>query len=257
MNNRRDKIVHKDYYVRENTGQTLRYNWYAEKFFKNISNKRILEIGCGDGGIVQFLKEKNKVFAVDLSKNGVRFLKKKGIEAYQVDVSNEALPFKNQSLDFVIILETLEHLKSPQAAIEEIQRVLKKDGIMLASIPNPRNMHKLMYPCLFNLRNFKKFLKNNKFRIEQITSYGICPPFYKQMKPYLDRKYIQQKSKLNKSKNASPLLAKISWLLSNDLLTSVKPKRYGFSFIFLCKNVNPRGARDLYEAIAQETKRSY
>ena len=161
MKSKEEKKIHEEYYVSKDSGQKLRYKWYKEKYFENVKNKKILEIGCGDGGVIQYLKNANEVYAVDISKNAVKFLSTKGIKPYLVDISAESLPFKDSTFDYVIILETLEHLKSPQYAIQDIQTVLKKAGTMVASIPNPKTGHKLLYPALFKFSNFKKYLENN------------------------------------------------------------------------------------------------
>jgi ubiquinone/menaquinone biosynthesis C-methylase UbiE len=253
-----EKEVHEKYYVKENTGQILRYKWYAEKFFKNIKNKIILEIGCGDGGVVQFLKEHNEVYAADISKNGVEYLKKKGIKSSLVNISEDKLPFENGKFDYVIILETLEHLKSPQFAIEEIQRVLKKNGVMIASTPNPKTTHKLMYPTLFKYQNFKEYLENNRFRLIETATYGICPPFWKYLKSMIERKYVDEKKALSESKEDKPgSLSKIARVLSGGFFEKMKPKIFGWSFVFVCENISPTGAKDLYTEIANETKGAY
>ncbi|MBS3091379.1 class I SAM-dependent methyltransferase [Candidatus Pacearchaeota archaeon] len=253
-----EKNIHEDYYVRENMGQAIRYKWFADKYFNNTKGKKILEIGCGDGGVVQFLKKDNDIYAADISKKGVEFLKRKGIKAYLVDISEEKLPFEDGKFDCVIILETLEHLKSPQFAIEEIQRVLKRNGMMIASTPNPRTTHKLMYPSLFRFRNFRNYLENNRFYIKETTTYGICPPFWKYLRSTVEKKYLKDKSKLvSKDDSNVTILSKLARLLSSDFFGMIKPKIYGWSFIFVCININPMGAKALYTEIANETKKAY
>lgn len=253
-----ERELHESYYGTDNTGQFLRYEWYAQNYFKNIKGKKILEIGCGDGGVIKLLKDRNEVFAVDLSKRGVEFLKKMGIKASLKDISKEKLPFEDSKFDYVIILETLEHLKSPQFTIEEIQRVLKKDGVMIASTPNPRTAHKLIYPALFKYRGFRDYLENNRFEILSSSTYGICPPFWRNLKIYLERKHSQQRAEKNVKGDKSPTsMSKLSRLFSNRLFNAIKPRIFAWSFVFVCKNVNPEGAKNLYAELADETKMAY
>jgi SAM-dependent methyltransferase len=248
--------VHEGYYYRLDKSNVLRYEWYAKKYFKGVKNKKILEIGVGNGGVIQFLKQDNEVRALDISKNAVKFMKEFGIKCYLADISNQKIPFKDSYFDYVIILETLEHLKSPQFAVEEIQRVLKKDGIAVISVPNPRNGHKLMYPCLFRYRNFYNFLTNNRFEVLSTTSYGICPPFWRLFKNMITNDYKRLKNK-NKSGEYVTIYTRIARILSSDFISSLKPKIFGWSFVYLCKNVNPQGATVLYKDIAEDTKQSY
>jgi ubiquinone/menaquinone biosynthesis C-methylase UbiE len=255
--NSHEKRIYRDYYVNEDSGQTLRYKWYKDKFFKKIVNKTILEIGCGDGGVVQYLKEKNEVHGADISKNGVKFIEKKGIKTHLVDISEEKLKVKDGFFDYVIILETIEHLKSPQHAIEEIQRVLKKNGVMIISIPNPRTCHKFLYPCLFKFKNFKEYLINNRFLVKRVDTYGICPPFWKYIKSRFTNKWQKQKKNLNTEKDKITFLSRTALLFSYGFLAKIKPKRYSWSFIYECINTNPTGARDIYTEIAKETRGAY
>jgi len=46
-----------------------------------------------------------------------------------------ALPFISGSMDSILLLEVLEHLKNPEVAIKEAFRVLKPEGILLVSVP--------------------------------------------------------------------------------------------------------------------------
>jgi len=253
-----DKGVYEDYFGSAGGGHNLRYKWYINKYFRNIKNKKILEIGCGDGGLVQFLKKDNDTYAVDISKAGVSFLKKIGIKAFLKDMSFEKLPFDDGTFDYVIILEVLEHLKAPQSSLEEIQRVLKKGGIMIASTPNPRTTHKFLYPSLFTHSGFRDYLKNNKFTIIESTTFGICPPFWKIMKSSLERRHFNSRLSVRKNKSEkSPLFSRLSVFLSKGLFNHIKPKIFGWSFVYVCKNTNPSGAKNLYKEIAGETKIAY
>jgi len=253
-----EKKIHEDYHIKLDNSNLLRYKWYKDKYFKNLKGKKILEIGCGDGGVVQFLKDENEVYGVDISKNALGLLEQQGIKGALIDISKEDLPFKDSEFDVIIILEILEHLKSPQNAIEEIQRVLKKNGKLIISIPNPRTGHKFIYPSLFQLKNFKRYLLNNKFLILSTTSYGICPPFWKLIDPFINKEFKKQKQELNKSsKDKTTFLSKISKFMSSDLMLILKPKIFGWSFIYECLNTNPAGTRELYKEIVEETKIAY
>ncbi len=252
-----EKKIHEKYYLKVNGSNSLRYKWYKEKYFRNTRNKKILEIGCGDGGVVQYLKGENEVYAADISKNAVKFLREKGIKAFLVDVSKEKLPFGDSSFDAVIALEVFEHLKSPQSAAEEIQRVLRKNGRLIISTPNPRSGHKLIYPALFRFNNFREYLRNNRFFVISSTSYGVCPPFWKQLSPFIARENKKEKQKASGEGGGVTFLSKVARFMSSDLMNFFKPKMFGLSFVFECTNVDPLGAKSLYREIAEETKGAY
>ena len=138
-------------------------------FFPNkIENKRILEIGIGgEGGIIFNLRNNNEVFGIDVSKSSQKNCKNLGINIITQNVDKEALPFGIDFIDVVFAFEVFEHLAAPQYVLEEIRRVLKPEGILLLSTPNPYIHHwpRLFYPELFEEKSFRDFLLINKYQL--------------------------------------------------------------------------------------------
>ena len=94
-------------------------------------NARVLDIGCGDGRILNKLVAQYRVrgFGADISSNQLRENLKNnpfGHSYYHADA--EKLPFQDNTFDFVICLDVLEHLSSPRECISEICRTLKQGG---------------------------------------------------------------------------------------------------------------------------------
>jgi SAM-dependent methyltransferase len=58
------------------------------------------------------------------------------LKLIKADVTKK-LPFKDNSIDTVIMGGVIEHLENPMAALREINRVLKKNGLLLMETPNP------------------------------------------------------------------------------------------------------------------------
>ena len=86
-----------------------------------IENKRILDIGCGNGDISSYFGEKNNQFGVDVSDR--RKDSNSNFVFKQVD--SEALPFEDNAVDIVITHHVIEQVSSHDKHIEEIKRVLK------------------------------------------------------------------------------------------------------------------------------------
>lgn len=90
----------------------------------------VLDVGCGNGLITNFLPANVEVTGVDLSATAlrhVRVAKKQG--------SITALPFADQSFDFVYCFDVLEHLTDGdmRIALQELQRVARKQ--VLVAVP--------------------------------------------------------------------------------------------------------------------------
>lgn len=73
------------------------------------ANSKILDIGCNDGKLKDFL-DNPVYYAVDVDKNMINQLTKQGINAKAVDLNKDSLPFKEEKFDYVLLLDILEHL---------------------------------------------------------------------------------------------------------------------------------------------------
>lgn len=105
---------------------------YASKFIPEKS--KVLDIGCNDGEFRNFLKNPS-YYGVDVDKDLISSLIKKGIKAKQADLNKEELPFKNEKFDFVLMLDILEHVANPQKLLLEAKKRLNKEGKLLSHCP--------------------------------------------------------------------------------------------------------------------------
>lgn len=112
----------------------------AKIISKNInSGLRILDIGCGDGTIIDFIFKNNspsKIVGIDISKEAVNYTKKRGYEAYKMDVfSQEFIDFLNKNeFDYIIITEVLEHVIDSEKVILTLKKYSYR--AIFISIPN-------------------------------------------------------------------------------------------------------------------------
>ena len=100
---------------------------------------KVLEIGCGSGATLVELKKQNKAeFTV-----GVDIVDKSipGIDSHIVgDIENTIIPFEEKYFDVIICADVLEHLVDPWAVVHAMLKFLKDGGLLIASIPNVREI---------------------------------------------------------------------------------------------------------------------
>lgn len=100
-------------------------------------NIKLLDIGVGYGFLEKKLKTTNvSIYGIDISSKSI-FRAKNLYKGEFVVASAKEIPFERNFFDFVCISEVLEHLYDFESilALEEIRRVLKKDGILIVSVP--------------------------------------------------------------------------------------------------------------------------
>jgi ubiquinone/menaquinone biosynthesis C-methylase UbiE len=100
----------------------------------------VLDIGCGGGHLLLYLKEAfgldaSQLYGIDLSARLCTLSAERRVAAI-VQGDAERLPFKARSFRTVFLTEVLEHLLQPERCFAEIKRVLTDDGLALVTVPN-------------------------------------------------------------------------------------------------------------------------
>jgi len=130
------------------------------KFMKDLSEtiaplegvNRIIDIGCGEGFIVNYLN-RSDITGMDISKRALSIAKRKNPACNFCAGSVYNLSFKKNVFDLVIATEILEHLDNPDRALQEIKRISKKY-------------------CIFSVPNEPYFRTMNFLRGKNLTRFG-------------------------------------------------------------------------------------
>ncbi len=98
-------------------------------------NTRVLDVGCADGILMEFLKNNKNidVRGLEISKNKVQKCIEKGLTVIEGNAEFDLKQFPDKSFDYVVLSQTLQAFLNPELVINELLRVGKK---AIVTIPN-------------------------------------------------------------------------------------------------------------------------
>ena len=129
----------------------------------NRDFSRVLDIGGGLGLFSMNFKlnfPKSSVIILDKSLyKGIKEILTKyptlKITNYVQEDIQTKTPFDSNSFDLIFALDILEHVENPSIAIDEILRILKKDGLLFISVPTESVFLKLVRRLMGTVRNIE------------------------------------------------------------------------------------------------------
>jgi SAM-dependent methyltransferase len=180
---------------------TNNYDSYREKrtqYYRNvrkeilpllpISISSVFEVGCGEGYTLSYLKDNlicDWVGGVELFHDAAEKAKQRNIDlVLEGDVNNISLPIELNSLDVILCLDVLEHLVDPWTTLTYLRTFLKKDGVLICSIPNVRNW-RVVFPLIFkgewkytkegllDKTHLRFFTKKTAIELLEVSSYEV------------------------------------------------------------------------------------
>lgn len=112
----------------------------ARMFSKHLGAAHwLLDIGCGVGSVALYLKDTlraEEVYGVEVSEKRVELAKGRGVKAVQQDLNAGALPFEDGYFDAIFCGEIIEYLLDPDHLLDEVHRVLTRNGVCILTTPN-------------------------------------------------------------------------------------------------------------------------
>jgi len=137
--------------------RNLLQKWWHVSRFKEVERQiepvegKILDIGCADGMFTKVIFDTahpSEIVGIDVLKDSVMWAQKhwKKNKKMKFKLGNaHDLKFKDKSFDAVFILEVMEHVSDPKKVLSEINRVLRKDGYLIALVPSDNGLFKIIW----------------------------------------------------------------------------------------------------------------
>lgn len=120
------------------------WNSYFGNLLPHNKNAKILDLGCGDGGFILWLRSLGytNVQGIDISPEQVNLTKTNGVKDVAVGDFFQTLPSQKDSFDVIIARDVLEHVSKDRVvdALSLIRESLHNDGNFIAQTVNAENL---------------------------------------------------------------------------------------------------------------------
>ena len=151
-------------------------------------NSSILDIGCGEGGLIKkLLNNKNAdIRGIEIDGNLAREAISQGLSVVQGDAEKDLDQYSNSSFDYVILSQTLQAMYNPKIVLHELLRIGSK---AIVSFPNfghwkvrmqlmlsgkmpvteglPYTWYETPNIHFFTLKDFQEMCQNSNINIEK------------------------------------------------------------------------------------------
>jgi len=150
-------------------------------------NSKVLDLGCGDGSLLNYLKEKKDIkgFGIEKNKDNWLLSLKNNIDVIQMDLEAGLAGFETNSFDLVILSRTIQSMNHIEEIIHEMMRVGKEVIITFPNFGYWKNRFQIMQgnmPVsnelpykwfetpnihLCTIKDFDNLCRENKIKVEQ------------------------------------------------------------------------------------------
>ena len=158
----------------ESMNQAVWYNqWILNKIVKYLKND-ILEVGCGIGNFTNSLIKYGKIWSIDIDqhliKKTVKKRYKKRLKVGLGNIEKGKYYLKNKKFDTIVCFNVLEHIKNDENAVENLNKLLKKRGILLLVLP----AHPKIYGSLDkHVGHFRRYEMNKLLSLLKSHNFDI------------------------------------------------------------------------------------
>lgn len=160
---------------------------FDEILTEDIRGKELLDAGSGTGWFSKRAVERGaRVTSLDVGENILAQVARK-CNTRRVVGSVCEMEFRDSSFDFVVSTEVIEHTPDPRKAVREMHRVLKKDGVLVLTVPNKVWHFSISLANFLRLRPYegyenwvgwselRKWLEESGFEILEYRGFHIVP----------------------------------------------------------------------------------
>lgn len=229
-------------------GEYYGWRWEFGEFLKDLRSLlpisgKVLEIGCGEGIVLQRLKDLHDAFGIDFNRDAIDKVKTRGLKAYPMTIEEFSHQFPEIKFDAIAFFHVLEHMENPSAFLGNVSKVLNPNGLVFLSVPNPNRISLALqrerwdYPphhlCRFSVDGLQKLLEEAGFSILKIKYESFFYYFHQLLKSTVKVDYFLKTLGIN----VSSFKRQFRNLVRFPFLVLFKTYENICFFFFLLKNI--------------------
>lgn len=190
----------------------LSFENLLNSFEKYRQNNRILDVGCGEGWILELaMKRRWQAYGTEFSSKAIEICEKKGIKMYAGVLQPENI--KEKDFDIVVSSETIEHINNPREELANIYQLLRQGGLLYITTPNfnsyLRRMMKERYAIIkypehlsyYTAKTLNRVLGETGFSKVKLMTTGISVSHYQLSKETESKRDFSKKTADEKVRN--------------------------------------------------------
>ena len=177
------------HYIKNDPEAMIRYENILS-WIELDSKKTIIELGCKYAELKKLLNRRGDKFiymGIDIDEHTLQNIDDYNSKDFICHDINKGIPIENNSADYIICMEVLEHLENATYFLEESKRILKKNGNIIISVPNPYSWNEMYRNLLkkedteghissFTYQNIQSLVKFSGLKIvDEIGSFTRIP----------------------------------------------------------------------------------
>lgn len=198
------------FYIHTSPGRKSTFERDMKKINKLSKKGRLLDIASSTGLFMDVAKKHGwDVEGVELSKWAVNLAKKKNLKVHNKKL--EDIKFKNDTFDVITMFGIIEHVPDPKSMLKEVRRILKKEGLVVITIPEvsflwkkllkkdyyilqhltyftPKTLELLLNKIGFKVIKFNHYFRYMKFR--EAIRWGRKSKYYKLLNFLFNNKFL-------------------------------------------------------------------
>jgi SAM-dependent methyltransferase len=114
--------------------------WYHFESVSDIESQSpprgvVVDLGCGEGLLLNQIKSRRTLIGIDVSRDCLRQVIADGSAQFCIMSGAENVPLRDNVVDVVVSHQVIEHVADQSRAISEASRILRPDGLLIASTP--------------------------------------------------------------------------------------------------------------------------